>query len=264
MDLAVLAEGAVARLNFNIEGILNASDPVQEADYAEAVCQGYELVAICELLLDAEVDEFFHCLIRSGQTRLWLLERAREEPVEYPTSKLKSSNLNGFFAALAAGQWSLAGKIAALSPQNVDPSSEYPDDFLYAHFLHRYVLGDDPEVLGGIADLFEASLEGDASPRLDLCRFLLFPTPDGAEARFEALLGARSAEIAHFEEVSVQAADSSFQIRKAVFLEGLAWLKILGRSGLRIEKEYPYCPSIARIEEYQPFVVTTFPGVPLD
>jgi len=263
MQIGSAAEEVVARLNYNIEGVLNASDPEQEAKYADAVCQGYELVAICELLLDAEVDEFFHCLIRGAQTRLWLLERAGRAS-GYPPRILRASNLTGLFAAVASSQWRLAERIARASPTRQDASSEYADDFCYAMYLHRHLMnaptGESLEVLAS----FEAELEGAPSARFDLCRLLIEPNEADARECFEALLDEREAELESLRGTSTLAAEAAFALRGYLFVEGLAWLSLLRRSGTDLEGEFRLCPTPARTQDYQGFVVSTFPSVPLE
>lgn len=93
----------VTLLNFHIEGAVESSDSIEQISNADAVYVYYQGVGICELLLDAEVDGFFHHLIRSAQSRLWVLERC--QALGAPPLKLfKASNTGGLHAALAARQ----------------------------------------------------------------------------------------------------------------------------------------------------------------
>jgi hypothetical protein len=252
----------VTLLNFHLEGAEEAEEPEQQLADAEAACVYYQSVGICELLLDAEVDAFFHHLIRSAQTRLWALERgmALAQP---PRKLLKTSNARGLHAALAARQWELARRIARASPAVWMEGVEYEDDFLAAHFVHRHLLGAPPEELHSLLARFEAVLEGGASPRFDLCRHLLARDSQGCTQAFADLLVERTAKLKKLQRESVSASDELFVPQSAIYVEGLAWLALLEQAGLPTEPEYPMCPSLARRAKYAPFEVTTFPSVPL-
>jgi len=252
----------VTLLNFHIQGALQSTDPRQQLADADAACVYYQAVGICELLLDAEVDAFFHQLIRSAQARHWVLERgAKLRPP--PLKLLKASNARGFHAALAANQWELARQIARVSVPTHAEGTEYEDDFLAAHFLHRYVLDAPQEELHAILDRFEAVLEGGANPRLDLGRHLLARDATGCSRAFTDLIDERDAKLKKMKRESIYATDSLFVPQSSIYLEGLAWLRLLERAALPTEPEYPYCPSLARQTRYTPFEVTTFPSVPL-
>jgi hypothetical protein len=264
-NLSIISEEIVSYLNFYIDGVLNANDPVQIGTYSVAVSNYYEAVAICELLLDAEVDEFFHLLIRSAQTRIWLLERSQREG-GYSPKALKISNSTGLFDALAANQFKLAERIASLSPIEWYTDVEYEDDYLYTHFLHRYLLSDPISSLTSILDQMEVELDGDDFARLDLCHCLLEQRQVDCDSAFSALLEERRSEIEKIREHSVYATEAMFYVKSMVFVEGLAWLRLLERAGIcmDVDDEYPYCPSLARNADFAAFRVTTFPGIPLE
>ncbi|AKQ70486.1 hypothetical protein A176_007398 [Myxococcus hansupus] len=253
----------VTLLNFHIHSVLQAtSDPVQQLAEADAACVYYQAVGICELLLDAEVDGFFHQLIRSAQTRHWVLERgAKLNPP--PLKLLKASNARGLHAALAANQWELARQLARVSRTTCSDGTEYEDDFLAAHFLHRYVLDAPQDELRAILDRFEAVLEGGTNPRLDLGRQLLARDAAGCAQAFADLIEERSAKLKKMKRESIYATDSLFVPQSSIYLEGLAWLRILERAEIPTEPEYAFCPSLARQTRYAAFQVTTFPSVPL-
>lgn len=260
--LAAASDELVTILNFHIDGTLQSSDAEQQAVNADAVCTHYQAVGICELLLDAEVDAFFHHLIRSAQTRRWLLERNQRQP-GYPERIVKASNARGLHAALAARAWPLARDIAALTATEWLPEVEYEDDFCAAHFLHRYLLGVDRTELLAVVARFEGALEGGTSPSLDLCQGLLSRDKGACEAAFEALIEQRKDKIRTMKRASVYAADALFRPLSAIFVEGLSWLSLLEAAGVQMKEEYVYCPSLARRSTYSPFEVTTFPAVPL-
>lgn len=261
-SLADVSKELVTLLNFHITEVKRAQEPSQQIANADTVCTYYQAVGICELLLDAEVDFFFHHLIRSAQTRRWQLER--EQPLEPPPLKfLKASNTRGFHCALATRQWTLAGDIARLSMATCAQGVEYAEDFCCAQFLHRHVLDAPQEELLAILDRFEAALEGGSSTHFELCRNLLAHSQEGCAQAFSALLDERAAWLKKMKRESIHATDALFVPFSSIFVEGLAWLNLMEKAGLQTEAEYPYCPSLARRARYAPFVVSTFPSLPL-
>jgi hypothetical protein len=261
-SLDEISSELVTLLNFHLQGVQRATDPLQQVIEADSACVYYQAVGICELLLDAEVDGFFHQLIRSAQTRHWALERgmALSPP---PLKLLKASNARGFHAALAARQWELARRLALASPTTCAAGAEYEDDFLAAHFLHRYVLDAPRDELAALLDRFEAVLEGGPAPRLDLGRHLLARDAAGCTRAFAELLDERAAKLKKMKRESIYATDGLFVPQSSIFVEGLAWLALLERAGIPTAAEYPFCPSLARQTAYAPFAVTTFPSMPL-
>lgn len=263
-DLAEISDDLVTYLNFYIYGVEQAPDPAERGMAAQAVSSHYEAVAICELLLDAGIDAFFHHLIRSAQTRRWLLQQsAREEG--YPAKALKASFTRPLFDAIAANQFKLAREIAALSPRTWYPEVEYEDDFCYAHFLHRYLLGDAPGRLTPILDQFQVVLEEAPSARLGLCKVLLSRDPQAGEEAFLRLLDERTEKLDRLKKTSAywDGRDALLYPNTVIFIEGLAWLRLLEAVGINLDDEYRYCPGLARVGGYAPFQATTFPGLPL-
>jgi hypothetical protein len=254
---ATVADDLTAYLNFYIANTGQAVAFDEVAPMADAVCTYYQGVAIMELLLDAEVDTLFHHMIRSARTRRWLLTRAKGAGATHKL--LKASNTRGLFAALVAADWSLAGEIAALSSRAWQERFEYEDDFWYAHFLHRFIAGDDPGTLTSVLAEYARALDGDEPARLQLCRALLAVNQELASDAFEQLLLDRKEQLDEMRATSILATDDLFLPFSAVYVEGLAWLRLLERAGLRTSTEYPLCPSLARSEQRTPYVSLGFP-----
>jgi len=246
----------------HIEGIDAAGDEPEKLVHADAVCTYYQGVAICELLLDAEVDAFFHHLIRSAQTRRWLLQRWSRLAGGQVADVAVASNTRGLFAAMIARQWGLAADVARLSPAAPALDTEYEEDFCYAHLLHLLVLGAPAAERDRALARFATTLDGGESVRHDLCRHLLARSAAGCASSFAALLEERAAELEKAKR-SVRSRDSLFRPFSAVYVEGLAWLALLDREGIPTEPEYTFCPSLARAASYAPFQASTFPSVPL-
>ena len=249
-------------LEVSIDGVEQATDVADVAEQADAVCTYYQGVGICELPLDAETDAFFHQMIRSAQTRRWLLERCARLPPDQVPDVAIASNTRGLFAALLARQWGLAADISRLSPATPRLDTEYDDDFWYARALHLILLGAPQADVDAALASFAEALQGDDSPRLDLLRALLDRDAEGAAKGFEALLEERDAKLARLKKQTASR-DSLFKPFSAIYVEGLAWLALLERAGLPTEPDYTCCPALARLKKYAPFQATTFPGVSL-
>jgi len=227
----------------------------------DAACTYFQGIAICELLLDAEVTAFFHHMIRSGRMRRWILRKAQER-TDLPGNVIRSSNTRGLFAALLANDKALAADIARLSPQTWNDHVEYEEDFLYAHFIHQLVSGDDPVSLQGILDRFNGALEGEETVRFRLCASLLAPAQERAGLAlpaFEELVQRRRQELQEMREKSILATDDMFVPLSSVYVEGLAWLNLLEGAGIPVAAEYAFCPSLARIRAYPPLAPEIFP-----
>lgn len=260
-DLADISEDLVEYLKFYVGGALHSADPGESAGAADAACTYYQGVAICELLLDAEVEAFFHHMTRSGRIRRWLLRKSQGDG-GYPAKVVKASNTRGLFAALVANDWSLARDIAALSSPTWNERVEYEEDFRYAHFIHGILKGDDEAAATGLLGEYLSSLDGDESPRYRLCASLLASpaeAPALALGAFADLLAARREELQRLRATSILATDELFGPFSAIYVEGLAWLRLLDQRGIMAEAEYVYCPSLARSTRFSPAPAEGFP-----
>jgi hypothetical protein len=256
-DLAQVSEELCVFLNFHIDSIQEAQAPDDIAIAADSACTYFQGVAICELLLDAEVDAFFHLMIRSGRTRRWLLSRAQGHE-GYPAKIMKPSNTRGLFASIVAKDWTLAREIAALSPRDWDAKVEYEDDFHYARVLHGLVAGEPPETQQVLLDDYARALDGDEPARFRLCRGLIATDAEDARSAFRDLIGERRRELEELA-TTLLATDELFVPLSAVYVEGLAWLRLLNRVNLPTDREYPFCPSLARIDDFTPYRPDGFP-----
>lgn len=262
-DWLEVGDDLTTYLNFYISEVENANEPEIVAGAATAVSDHYQALAIVELLLDANRTDFFHHLIRAAQVRVWLLSRFGQDS-DTPTRYGVASKVRPFLCALAAEQRGLAHEIARLSPTAHQSSWEYEDDFLYANFLHRYVLGNDKGELAAILDRY-VEVVGSKDSKAELCGLLLVPEPSAAAACFEKLIHEREEHIENIKRTSSywDGGDPVLIPNGSIYIEGLAWLRVLANVGLDLEDEYRFCPSIARSVDYPRFVSTTFPYMTL-
>lgn len=263
-DLLDIGDDLCTYLNFYILDIEKTNDPELVAAAAATISDHYEALGIVELLVDANTKDFYNHLIRSAQTRRWLFSHIDLEK-RLPDKFVKASRVRPFLAAITANQFDLARDIARLSSSIWKPDWEYEDDFLYAHFLHKYMLHNSANELKVILSDFEGVLEGQESTKLKLCNLLVNPDGSAAETIFEELIAEREV---HIENLKIHSAywdggDAVIMPNTLVYIEGLAWLKLLESVGIRLNDEYRFCPSLVRGIIIEPFEVTTFPAVPL-
>jgi hypothetical protein len=259
-NLLELHDQLLLYLNFLIEFVERDPSIQSIGKRCHEISRHYRALGICSLLVEGDIDEFFHNLIRSAQTRQYFLDRCRQE--NYLSDFYLAASFNGpFFDAVAANQFQLAGAIARLSPQEWHERDEYEDDFAYAHFLHGLVLNQTEGLAQGpaILERFERALEGPLSPRLAVCKAMLTRDTDDFESAFGELLAAREAEMAA-ARLTVAAEEETFEPESGVFVEGLALLKLAGRLGVTPAPEHTMCPSMARRTDYRPFVPDGFPN----
>ena len=260
-DLAESADSISTYLKFYLGEALQATDGAQIGAAGDAACTYFQGLGICELLLDAEVTAFFHHMIRSGRMRRWVLRKAQQLK-DLPPNVLRASNTRGLFAALLADDRALAADIARLSPMTWNDRVEYEDDFLYAHFLHRLISGDDSAALRGILDKFKRALDDEETVRFRLCASLLAPSQERAGLAlpaFEDLMQSRRQELKEMREKSILATDDMFVPFSSVYVEGLAWLNLLEGAGITVDSEYAFCPSLARVKPYPQLAPEVFP-----
>ncbi|WP_415835490.1 hypothetical protein [Corallococcus soli] len=222
-----------------------------QAYVVAATC--HRRLAFCALLADAKPDRFAAHLCHSAHARLHF-RRLVSGDHGAESRFLGATQEFSFIDALAAGQPDLATAIAQLAARGHDPAFEYEDDFLLHHFLHQLLL----TVRGaGTADLpalltrWEVVLEGGSDTYLDACRALLH-----RDARFfdEALQSTAYARMLHFQKLSRDSGpnDELKKTEGALFMNGLAMLRLAELQGMDTQREYPTLPSLARVPTGRP------------
>lgn len=250
------------QLAFHIESVDEATSVKMFGRHYTEISRCFRAAGICDLLIDADTEEFFHSLIRSAQTRKYYLGQCRAE--EYLTDFYATSSRNGpFLDAVVAGQFGLAQDIARLTPMVWRERDEYEDDFAYARFLYSLVLNsEDLSQHQMILNQFEIVLGGESSPRLNICKSFQSRDQQVFDEAFNELLQNRKKEIAEDKNTNL-AEEVTFEPEACIFIEGLALLKVAEKLNLNTEAEYPMCPALARQTLYAPFEVDGFPGMSL-
>jgi len=239
-------------------GGLRATEGVALAEAGSDLCVALRTTAVASLLVELDIDRFYHSLIRSALVRIHVLERTPPN-VQRMTRFCSVSRSASFFDAIAAGRTDLSSTIANLSSQEWMSRFEYEDDFLYARFLYDMVAaGPEAKHLPELLDRFEEVVDGTPSDQLDLCRLLLDPDRGGFEGTFNSMLSART-EWVDFQRRSIGRDELAFAGEQHIWIEGLAILRLADSRGIAVEPEYRYCPQEARMPMESPFTDEGFP-----
>lgn len=251
-----------------IEVVLQQKSATTMGKLCNDISRHYRALGICGLLMHADRDLFFHGLIQSALTRQYYLRRCAQEGVlNNPDSR--SSFVDPFLDAVAANQLKLSGRVASLAAPKWLEGHEYEEDFLYARILHGLIDAprrEEPE-LAEMLRRYERALEDGKDARLDVCKALVSRSQEDFQGSFARLLDdheIRNSKIGEPRLDSIMAQEYTFEPNRRIFVEGLALLRIAEELGLRTEKEYRFCPAMARRFEYRPFEPESFPNLKLD
>jgi len=229
----------------------------QRGDACESLCSYFRTTGVAALLFDLDVDEFHHMLIRSGLTRVYLLQNTSDD--EKAASRYcRITRSNGLFDAVAAGQFETARRIVSLSPAKWNRRLEYEDDYCYIRFLHETVWNAKPMVREEVLNRFADVVADDTVSRCDVCRALLDKDDEAFDGAFSNILDDWAAEI-EFQSKSISRDEVEFAAAQHVFVEGLALLRIAEGEGIETLDEYPYCPHEARQPMQTPFPDDGYP-----
>jgi hypothetical protein len=241
-------------------GLEEAVRSIQRRDAQEQTGQAYTLaalchrrLAICALLADAQPARFFTHLCHSSHARLQFLQLVAGGHTAEPRFLCASKDFS-FIDALAAGQPDLAVDIARLAARRHEPSLEYEDDFLLHHFLHQLTLklrGFAAVDLPALLERWDAVLEGGTDTYLDACRALLNKQASAFDEALQAIIDAR---LLKFQMVPRDSGPSD-ELRKtegALFMNGLAMVRLAEMQGMETLREYPSIPSLARLPTGRP------------
>ncbi|MFL5349315.1 MAG: hypothetical protein ACJ8AT_31325 [Hyalangium sp.] len=205
-------------------------------------------LALCALLVDARPDRFSAHLCHSAHARLHFLELVARGHGAEPRFLCATQEFS-FIDALAAGQPDLAMGIARLAACRHDPAFEYEDDFLLHHFLHHFLLtvrGANSADLPALLERWDAALEGGSDTYLDACRALLHQQADAFDKALQATVDAR---LVRFQKLRRDSGPND-ELRKtegALFMNGLAMLRLAELRGMDTRREYPTLPALARV-----------------
>ena len=203
-------------------------------------------LAIMALLSFGDNRLFFQNLARSGEVRETYLRRLRDAGIENDHHQA-SARFKPLLDAVAAGDFALANRIAALSPKEFRKGHEYVDDYCFTQIINGLIgkAGSKDRFLPYL-NRFEIYLEGQSNARFDLSCALIDCDQVAFEEAFSELLNTHEQYITQAKQRG-QLEDPVVLAHRFVCIEGLAILRIADTIGLKTESEYRYCPSIAMI-----------------
>lgn len=242
MDLKIIQSNAhsILRDALNIIAVQGVAERSGRA-YSVAAWM-YHRLALCEMLTRVRTDRFQVYLCKSALIRVQF-QRLVASGRTFDASTVCSSRSFSFVDAVSAGQLVLAVELARLAPDQHLPRAEYEDDFLLQRFMQKRLLnlhaGEDHD-FQALLERWEQVVTGEHAPYLDVCRALV---DLDADAFHEALLAA----IEEHRRDSRQKDDDARRTDGAVFMTGLALLRLAELGGLSTQREYPNVPHMARL-----------------
>jgi len=230
-----------------IQQLVRQVAPTAERDAlvrdVDALCLHFHIVAVATLLVDGNPQGFFLNLCRAAENWRRLLKHLHLKTLPLPPSRYTAPLLG----ADAAGAWGLARQVEELSETRWLPEEEYRTEHARAQLLHALVASGTRDAVLPKLEALEA-LGGEEGADLVACTRALLGG-DGA-AFAEAF---RHAVLVHGEDVEKRAKlfttpVTRFAPRRAIWLEGLALLRLAERAGIAPwEEHFRYCPPLARL-----------------
>ena len=259
IEITDIAGQMPSAIESTLEALLSSSDS-ELAETGEELSLFYRTAGIAELLLNLNVDEFYHMLMRSALARIYVYKKLTDA-AKVNDRFCKSSRAACFYDALAARRTDLAQQIANSAPQQKS-IFEYEDDYDYVRFLFELVNEAGEETLKGILEQFQTDLQGDKSPRFLVCKALLEREQEDFDTYFDALL-LNWAQYLDDQKESMSRDEVAYAGNQHLFIEGLALLNIADSLGLKTKPGYDYCPKEARRPMKKEFLMDSFPLSPV-
>ncbi len=241
--LAALREDsgrAIQRLIHQVEPAVGRDALVRDV---EELCLHFHVVAVATLLVDGNPQGFFLNLCRAAENWRRLLKFLHIKALPLPASR----HTEPLLGAAASGHWELARQVAELSETGWLPEEEYRTEHARAQLLHALIaLGTKEAVLPRLESL--EAFGGEKDTDLAACARTLL---DGDGAAFTEAF--RHAGLVHGEDIERRAKlfttpVTRFAPRRAIWLEGLALLRLTERAGIATyEEHFLYCPPLARL-----------------
>lgn len=254
MELKEAQEALSIETAAAIVQIFDSESTIEDLGFlSEDASAKLRVLAIIALLSDANINLYYHHLIRSARVRINFLKKYQGQH-SHNFFRLASSRNEPLFDAMAANDFERSSRIATLSPKQWFTNAEYEDDYEYTQFLHNIIVSglQDFSKLQSIMDQFENVLSGISSARFDICCSFLKIDQDLFDQAFENLILERENQIV--EELNrARMVDAISLADHKIFIEGLALLRLAEKNGFVTQKEYRFCPEIARMEMSKPF-----------
>lgn len=245
--MEVLAENAQYYVE-ELESDLRASRSREETERLLYDLSHYHrILAVGKFFAAADLEAFTTHLRRSADLRIELLQSMHS--TARPAGRFTcASQIAPFFDALTADDFTLAEKIAVLSPEVWLEDDEFEDDFWYARFLYSLILsGLEPteETTNALGNLKRVKADNTLA-RTAICTALANGDQNLFDESIERMIEERTA----YNESKVGRLIPNrldFQTGRHLYLEGLALLRLAEHIGIATAPEYPLMPRLARL-----------------
>lgn len=253
MKLQDYGEALAYETAFFMQGQNDPDYPIQElGELCLSISTKLRSLAIFALLINADIDNFYHNLIRSGKARETYLRRIHDTGI-IQDHHFASGRYQPILDAIAANDFDLGKQIVALSPSEWQKGHEYEEDYLYSLIIHNLILESSPfEDISALIDRYDVCCISETANRGSLTRALLLRDQNLFEQSFEELLDFREREISA-DKARAQMEEPEIMANRYVFIEGLAILRLAERCNLATFQEYRFCPALARIPMLTPY-----------
>ena len=244
-DLMVLRADAAFMLGERMRRFDPSADRDTILTQVDAIVLDLQIIAAATLLVDGNPQNFLLNLCRAAENGRRLLELLRSRGLAPPPAR-KNEPL---VCALAAGHFTLADAVAAVSATDWQKEEEYEDEFLWARVLQELARQGSPSrpaMEHLLAPLEEVGRDAYAS-RCGLARALLAGDRDAFAEHFT------TAWLEYEEQTEKRARSfatpvTAFAPHRFLWLEGLGLLRLGERVGFQLtDTEYRYCPPLARV-----------------
>ena len=250
-------ETYIENFSFNIGEIVEQLSLMNKDNelYSELfsdICANYRRMGIAILLLEADVDAFYHCLFKSAQAFLAYLNIAKTNPStdRYHLATGRSSPL---FDAIVCQDLNTAKEISKLTRHAFSSGEEYEDDFCYFYFLMQlYFLQASSGELEKTLQQFQGAVKNHSSARLDLCKSLLEKDEKQFNLALMDLIDAHKERFAVYRKKENELPEI-IDTCSNIYIEGIALVWLAELRDMTTEKEYSLIPSIARLPMKQPY-----------
>jgi hypothetical protein len=230
--------------------IKNATLEIRERVYAiqsgtasfadvQKFCAFFRIRCLANLFLSGVARDCVTDLRKSASAFAYFLDRSDQ-------SDVLASLAAPLFDALVVNDRDVAARIARSLRQTWNQGREFEDDFLYVRFLIQRFFLDAPEnELADLISRFEQIVDGEASPRLDICRSIKDNDSDAFETSLEALTDEWTGVQTRRIEAGLLLPEEASTTGRS-FLEGLALVRLWESIGNHFDDLYEPFPAPLR------------------
>jgi hypothetical protein len=231
---------AFSNSGVRLEEILNLlhTEPPQEKVYG-FICLLYRRLAAGALLMDGDPARFFEYLYKGARAYAHFLEIA--PPREKATSKAEA-----FYDAVACHDDEAARRMTTAAPSLLSREQEYEEDFFAIRLLmDRFFGSENAGTLRPSLEQWAKLADGNPDARLAVCQALIEGDQVGFDAGVTVYVRDRKKRLTKLRETEQLDPDEA-STTAHVSTELLAWLDLAERAGLRVKRDYPFAPALAR------------------